>query len=103
MSNYYFHFVTLNFQILLECSDICIKLIWVLIKYVMVMTYIWLGRSWIFLNIKVLWFYMCLHLSYVGFHCVFLMVVKWDFTRRDQPGNPGGISGSGPVSLVSEL
>ena len=41
---YYFHSVTLNLQILLECSDICVKLIWVLILYVVVMTYIWLGR-----------------------------------------------------------
>ena len=29
--------------------------------------------------------------------------VQWDFTRRDHPGNPGGVFGSGPVSLVSEL
>ena len=45
----YFHFVTLNSQILLECSDISIELTWVLIMYVVVMTYIWIGRSWIFL------------------------------------------------------
>ena len=32
-----------------------------------------------------------------------LGIVQWDFTRRDHPGNPGRVSGSGPVSLVSEL
>ena len=26
-----------------------------------------------------------------------LWFVQWDFTRRDHPENPGGISGSGPV------
>ena len=35
-------------QILLECYDISIKLIWAPIMYVVVMTYIWLGRLWIF-------------------------------------------------------
>ena len=25
--------------------------------------------------------------------------VQWDFTRRDHPGNPGRVSGSGPVSV----
>ena len=32
-----------------------------------------------------------------------LGIVQWDSTRRDNPGNPGGVSGSGPVSLESEL
>ena len=32
-----------------------------------------------------------------------LGIVQWDFTRRDHMGNPGRVSGSGPVSLVSEL
>ena len=32
-----------------------------------------------------------------------LFIVQWNSTRRDHPGNPGGVSGSGPVSLVSEL
>ena len=32
-----------------------------------------------------------------------LEIVQWDSTRRDHPGNLGGVSGSGPVSLVSEL
>ena len=27
-----------------------------------------------------------------------LGIVQWDFTRRDHPGNPGGVSGSGPVN-----
>ena len=28
----------------------------------------------------------------------FLEIVQWDSTRRDHPGNLGGVSGSGPVS-----
>ena len=31
-----------------------------------------------------------------------LGIVQWNSTRRDHPGNPGGVFGSGPVSLVSE-
>ena len=31
-----------------------------------------------------------------------LGIVQWDFTRRNNPGNPGRVSGSGPVSLVSK-
>ena len=27
-----------------------------------------------------------------------LRIVQWDFTRRDHPGNPGRVSGSGPVN-----
>ena len=68
-----FYFVTLNSQILLECSDISIKLIWVPIMYVVVMTYFWIGRSWTFL-------YNCgivvLHVFTPflgGSHCVFFM------------------------------
>ena len=30
-----------------------------------------------------------------------LEIVQWDSTRRDHPGNLGGVSGSGPVSRVS--
>ena len=26
-----------------------------------------------------------------------LEIVQWDSTRRDHPGNPGGVFGSGPV------
>ena len=57
-----FSFVSLNLQLLLECSDISIKLIWVPIMYVVVMTYIWLGRLWIFFLyiIERLWFCMWL-------------------------------------------
>ena len=29
-----------------------------------------------------------------------LRIVQWDFTRRDHPGNPGRVSGSGPVKCV---
>ena len=32
-----------------------------------------------------------------------LGIVQWNSTRRDHPGNPSGVSGSGLVSLVSEL
>ena len=28
-----------------------------------------------------------------------LGIVQWNSTRRDHPGNPGGVSGSGPVNL----
>ena len=27
-----------------------------------------------------------------------LRIVQWNSTRRDHPGNPGGVSGSGPVN-----
>ena len=39
---------TLKSTILLECSDISFRLIWVPIMYVVIMTYIWIGLSWIF-------------------------------------------------------
>ena len=29
-----------------------------------------------------------------------LGIVQWNFTRRDHPGNPGGVSGSGPITQV---
>ena len=32
-----------------------------------------------------------------------LEIVQWDSTGQDHSGNPGGVSGSGLVSLVSEL
>ena len=67
--------------------------------YVVVTTYIWIGRSWPF----------SIYVRYCGTACVYisfrlgpfvhsLWFVQWDFTRRDHLGNPGGISGSGPVS-----
>ena len=31
-----------------------------------------------------------------------LGIVQWNSTRRDHPGYPGMVSGTGPVSLVSE-
>ena len=97
---YLFYFVTLNSQILLECSDVGIKLIWVTIMYVVVMTYIWIGRSWIFLyNYGI----ACVYFSFRwGPFVHSLGIVQWNSTRRDHPGNPGGVSGSGLVSLVSE-
>ena len=30
-------------------------------------------------------------------------IVQWDFTRRDHPGNPGRVSGSGPVMSYFSL
>ena len=27
-----------------------------------------------------------------------LGIVQWNSTRQDHPGNPGGVSGSGPVT-----
>ena len=37
-----------NSQTLLERFDISTKFIWVPIMYVVIMTYIWIGLSWIF-------------------------------------------------------
>ena len=65
--------------------------------YVVVMTYIWLGRSWIFYILR-----------YCGTACVYfyfrwgpfvhsLGIVQWNYTRRDHPGNLKGVSGSGLV------
>ena len=31
-----------------------------------------------------------------------LEIVQWNSTRRDHPGNPGGVSGSGPVTTRIE-
>ena len=72
--------------------------------YVVVTTYIWIGRLWPF----------SIYVRYCGTACIYfsfrwgpfvhsLGIVQWNSTRRDHPGNPGGVSGSGPVSLVSEL
>ena len=30
-----------------------------------------------------------------------LEIVQWDSTRRDHPGNLGGVSGSGPVTWTN--
>ena len=32
-----------------------------------------------------------------------LGIVQWDSTRRDHPGYPGRVSGSGPVKMVDRL
>ena len=32
-----------------------------------------------------------------------LEIVQWDSTRRDHPGNLGGVSGSGPVIWLYRL
>ena len=29
-----------------------------------------------------------------------LGIVQWNFTRRDHPGNPERVSGSGPVTMI---
>ena len=93
-------------QILLECSDDSIKLIWAPIMYVVVMTYSLIDRSWII--------FFFIYVRCCGIACVYfsfrwgpfmhsLGIVQWNSTMRDHPGNPGGVSGSGPISLVSEL
>ena len=63
--------------------------------YVVVMTYIWIGRSWIFLyNCGIASVYFFLRWSSIVHS---LWFVQWDFTRRDHLGDPGRVSGSGPV------
>ena len=53
---------------------------------------------------EVLYQCMCL-LSFLKWGSIrySLRIVQWDFTRRDHLGNPGRVSRSGPVSLVSEF
>ena len=91
---YFISFVTLNSQILLECSDIRIERLWVLI-YIC-------GGIFIY-NLGI----VILHVFYFSFRwgpfVLSLGIVQWNSTRRDHPGNPGEVSGSGPVrySLVS--
>ena len=50
-----------------------------------------------FYTIEVLWYCM----RYIPFRwgpfVHSLAIVKWNSTRRDHPGNPGGVSESGPV------
>ena len=67
--------------------------------YVVVMTYIWIGRSWIFLyngGIEVLQVFTSLLGRAPFVHS--LGIVQWDSTRWDHPGNPGRVSGSGLVT-----
>ena len=51
-----------------------------------------------------------INVRYSGTACVYfsfrwdpfvhsLGIVQWNSTRRDHPGNPGGVSGSGPVTF----
>ena len=46
---------------------------------------------------------MVLHVFYFSFRwgpfVHSLGIVRWNSTRRDHPGNPGGVSGSGPVNI----
>ena len=99
---YFFYLVILNSQILLEFSDISIKLIEFL--YVCCGYDLPLDRSVVDLSIY-LWYY-----SAAGIYFSFrwgpfvhsLEIVQWDSTRRDHPGYPRRVSGSGLVSLVSE-
>ena len=49
--------------------------------------------------IEVLWYCMRLFLLRWGPFVHSLGIVQSNFTRRDHPGNPGGVSGSGPVIL----
>ena len=69
--------------------------------YVVVMTYSWIDRSWII-------FFLYIYVRCCGTACVYfsfrwgpfvhsLRIVQWNSTRRDHPGNPGGVSGSGLV------
>ena len=55
-----------------------------------------------------------IYVRYCGTACVYLPfrwgpfvhslgIVQWISTRRDHPGNPGGVSWSGLVNMVSEL
>ena len=90
----YLYLYPLNSQILLECSDIRIELLWVLI-YICSGSFIY---NW---DIKLM--HVLLPSLKWSSTVSSLGIVQWDFTRRDHPGNPGRVSGSGPVSLVSEL
>ena len=68
--------------------------------YVVVMTYIWIGRSWIYLYILRYCSAACIYFSFSwGPFVHFLEIVQWDSTRLDHPGYPGRVSGSGPVKL----
>ena len=46
---------------------------------------------------------MVLHVFYFSFRwgpfVHSLGIVQWNPTKRDHPGNPGGVSGSGPVTV----
>ena len=66
--------------------------------YVVVMTYIWIGRSWIYLYILRYCSVACIYFSFRwGPFVHSLEIVQWDSTRRDHQGYLGRVSGSGPV------
>ena len=66
--------------------------------YVVVMTYIWIGQSWIYLYILRYYSAACIYFSFRwGPFVHSLEIVQWDSTRRDHPGYPGRVSGSGPI------
>ena len=48
-----------------------------------------------------------LHVFYFSFRwgpfVHFLGIIQWNSTRRDHPGNPGGVFGSGPVSFTTNM
>ena len=68
--------------------------------YVVVMTYIWIGRSWIYLYILRYCSTACIYFSFRWSPFVHsLEIVQRDSTRRDHPGYTGRVSGSGPVNL----
>ena len=72
--------------------------------YVVVMIYIWIGRSWIFLyNLEIEVLHVFIFFLWWGPFVHSLGIVQWNSTSWDHPGNPGGVSGSGLVSLVSEI
>ena len=68
--------------------------------YVVVITYIWIGRSWIYLYILRYCSAACIYFSFRwGSFVHSLEIVQWDSTRRDYPGYPGRVSGSGLVNI----
>ena len=71
--------------------------------YVVVMTYL-LDRSVVDLSIYLRYYSAaCIYFSFRwGPFVHSLEIVQWESTMRDHPGYPGRVSGSGPVSLVSE-
>ena len=67
--------------------------------YVVVVTYIWIGRSWIYLYILRYCSVACIYFSFRwGPFVHSLEILQWDSTRRDHLGYPGRVSGSGPVN-----
>ena len=59
-------------------------------------------------------FFLYIYVRCCGIACVYLSfrwgpfvhslgIVQWNSTRRDHPGNPGGVSGSGPVITAALL